>query len=323
LAGAHISALLELSRVAEAEERGLAYVDASQRHEISTTGQLVFVATAEALARRGRFDEAVAMLDPVIALAQERGQTGISIGSMCEARARIAVLMKDRPGFERYAGRCADEFRKGTSPFLAAKFARLIEDARQRDLGALPPMAALENAGATQDGEFLTVHSRMLECVDEDDRARCALTMLLQDLESFAGALFGVNHGTPSLLAILPEDDGAEAEAIERWLAQLIRHELQQPEASTADSIDDDDEREHRPPRFIRLNGRRYEPLFLTCTQDGQQVLAAVLAFHRQASSQHHPHRERLEEIARQLIDHRDVSGIAIVPLDYTVTRRG
>ncbi|HEX4353458.1 MAG TPA: hypothetical protein VHZ95_11095, partial [Polyangiales bacterium] len=126
------------------------------------------------------------------------------------------------------------------------------------------------------------------------------------------------------LLAILPEDDGVEAEAIERWLAQLIRHELQQPDASTVDSIDDDDdEREQRPPRFIRVNGRRYEPLFLTCTQDGQQVLAAVLAFHSQASSHHHPNRERLEEIARQLIDHRDVSGIALVPLDYTVTRRG
>ncbi|HEY2733429.1 MAG TPA: hypothetical protein VGI70_05570, partial [Polyangiales bacterium] len=60
LAGAHVSALLDLSRVAEAAEHGLTYVEASQRHGTSTTGQIVFVATADALARGGRFAEALA-----------------------------------------------------------------------------------------------------------------------------------------------------------------------------------------------------------------------------------------------------------------------
>jgi hypothetical protein len=319
----HVNVLSGLARFADAVQHGLAYVDASTRDELTTTGQVVYVASAEALAQVGRFAEAVEMLDAMIAQAEQRDQSGVSIGTIYEARARVAARMHDHAGFERYAKQCADEYRKGTSPFLAAKFARLIEDARQSELGPLPPMAALQDAVPAPDIEYQTVHSRMLECVDEEDRARCALTMLLQDLESFAGYLFGVDAGTPTLLASLPEEDADASPQIERWLHKLIQAELAQSEERTLDA--DEDESEHEvavPFRYEAQDGRAFEPLLLTVTQDGQQVLAAVLVFHAQPSSHRHPNRERLEQIALQLLEHRDVTGINLAPI-YTVTRRG
>jgi hypothetical protein len=323
LAGMHVNVLSGLARFDDAVQHGLAYVDASERGELTTTGQVVYVATAEALAQVGRFVEAVDMLDTMILQGEQREQSGVSIGTIYEARARVAARMHDHAGFERYAKQCADEYRKGTSPFLAAKFAQLIEDARQCELGPLQPMAALSGALPAPDTEYQTVHSRMLECVDEEDRARCALTMLLQDLESFAGYLFGVDAGTPTLLASLPEEDADASQQIERWLRRLIQAELVQSEERTLEA--DEDESDHQvaaPFRYEAQDGRTFEPLLLTVTQDGQQVLAAVLVFHAQPSNQRRPNRERLEQIALQLLEHRDVTGIHLAPI-YPVTRRG
>jgi hypothetical protein len=324
LAAVHVSLLRELGRVAEAVECGLAYVEISEREEITTTGQVVYVATAEALAQSGKLEAAVRMLDSVIAVAEARAQTGVSIGTMYEARARVAAKLHDHAGFERFAERCAGEYRKGTSPFLAAKFARLLDETRRTDLGPLQPLASLHDALPTPNTEYLTIHSRMLECVDEDDRARCALTMLLQDLESFAGYLFGVNQGAPVLLAALPEGEVDSNADVERWLKRFIASELAHGEDHT-NEVDPDDEKHESSTaaRFIARDGRRFEPLLLIATEGNRQVLAAVLIFHTETSTLRHPNRKLLEQIALQLLEHRDVTGMTLALADYTETRRG
>jgi hypothetical protein len=50
-----------------------------------------------------------------------------------------------------------------------------------------------------------TVVSRILECVDASDRARCALTMLLQSSDCYLGHLYGVQGESLRALAGVPQ----------------------------------------------------------------------------------------------------------------------
>src|SRR4029077_20403323 len=80
---------------------------------------------------------------------------------------------------------------------------------------------------------FETIQSRMLECVDPVERARCALTILLQSMDGFAVYLFGVQaDGRVSELACLPEvpPDGE----LSRWVEQCLRVELEAQVSATA-----------------------------------------------------------------------------------------
>jgi hypothetical protein len=161
--------------------------------------------------------------------------------------------------------------------------------------------------------DFATLHSRMLECVDQGDRARCALTMLLQGVDSFAGYLYGVNERDHVLLAALPEDEIDPA--LENWFAELL-------EAEREDGSEDDDSARFgqgqdsegsRPSfRFVDAQKREFEPLYLTHHEDPQQRLAAVLVYHATRNAKRRPTRELQSELAEQLLEHGDVTGMLL-----------
>jgi hypothetical protein len=238
---------------------------------------------------------------------------------MYETRARIATRTNDSAAFERFAARCAAEYRKGTSPFLAAKFARLLDETRQ--VGAWQAATTLREAVPAPNAEYLTLHSRMLECVDEDDRARCALTMLLQDLESFSGYLFGVNGTGLSLLAALPEEAVLASAEVECWLRAYVVSELADDDDRTGE-LGPDDGPQGNTMHFTAPDGRVYQPMLLSATLDGKQVLAAILMFHTQLTALRHANRQLVEQIAMQLLEHSDVTGVRLTPAAYTETRR-
>ncbi|HKU36734.1 MAG TPA: hypothetical protein VJR89_01270, partial [Polyangiales bacterium] len=259
---------------------------------------------------------AIRLVEGVIELAASRGQRGVCIGTMYEARARIAAWMHDRPEFERYAELCATEYRHGHNASLAAKLAQLLEEARTTDTGGpesiSPPRA--DDANRALDSEFATVHSRMLECVDEGDRARTALTILLQALDSFSGYLFGVNDRSHVLLAALPEADEMP-EGLARWFASYLAQELagDEPLPSGAAATSSKHRSNRRAQfRFVDPRGRPFEPLFLTLPEGPNQKLAAVLVFHAASDTRRRPRRELQQEIAEQLLEHGDVTGATL-----------
>ncbi len=320
LASAHVLALVELGRTDEAAGVGQRYVEISEREELTPTGHVVHVATALALANAGAFPAAVRCADTAIEIARERNQRGICIGSMYEARARIAALMQDRDAFARYAELCANEYQRGRNPWLAAKLARLVDDGRAADLGALETLSKppADTAPSPQDSEFATVHSRMLECVDLGERARCALTILLQSLDSFAGYLFGVNEAIPTLLAALPEDEMPDG--LKRWFASFLAQELETDLPPAAAAAKQGSGRRAVQYRHVDPTGRSFEPLFLSKPEGPHQRLAAVLVFHSNRDTRRRPSRELQQEIAEQLLEHGDVGG-ALLESTGTQTR--
>ena len=56
-----------------------------------------------------------------------------------EARARVALAMKDGDAFSKFSERCAIEYRKGNNPVLSARFAELLDDAGRRQLVRFDP----------------------------------------------------------------------------------------------------------------------------------------------------------------------------------------
>jgi len=76
-----------------------------------------------------------ARLEHMIELRRARGMQGLALGMLHEMRARIAIWTKDTDAFETHARICAQHFRKsGGEPALAAKYERLLQEARHHGL---------------------------------------------------------------------------------------------------------------------------------------------------------------------------------------------
>jgi tetratricopeptide (TPR) repeat protein len=310
LAAMRIDLLSELGRHDEAVAEGRRYLEICEREQVETLHQSVHVAMAQALARAGEHAAAVRMIDEVIAVAEKLGVEGLALGVRYEARARIALAMEDRAAFDHFAACCANEYGKSKNPILTAKFMRLIEHGMQnRPLGTPLPAHLIDVVAVpSTGGEYETVQSRMLECVDRSDRARCALTLLLQSSESLGGYLYGLDDaGGPDLLSAVPDippDEGLCA-----WIAASVQAELDVQMGPTLTG-EGDDATVDVAPRYTDPTGRAFEPVWLVAADsEGELRIAGVLALQVMTGPRTVPPRSLLSQIARQLLEHRDVHG--------------
>ena len=161
------------------------------------------------------------------------------------------------------------------------------------------------------DGEYATIYSRMRECGDRGDRARVALTILLQHLESFAGYLYGVTQEGVTLLAGLP-DFQPEPE-LDDWLQRWAAAEIASLIGEVATSDDDDAQGETSlPNRYTDRDGRRFAPVSLFGKSGFETRLAGVLVMHMARPDHGLRHREVGGRVAIQLLEHGDVEGVAV-----------
>jgi Protein kinase domain/AAA ATPase domain len=329
LAAQHVRLLRELGRTQEALDRAQAYIEVIQAQQLSTAQRYVLAETARTLAVAGRHAEALAMIDPVIQLIESSGSSGLALGTFYEMRARIAITMADRAGFEQFAELCAREYKKGNNPAISAKFARLIELAQQHGLASAT--AGIEGAvrvlseAPPDDGGDNTIVSRILECVDASDRARCGLTILLQSTDSYLGYLYGANEGGLVALAGLPESMAEPA--LEQWLGRWLEAErelaahtaavttatvsVEPPPTEAVTVTGDQNLADCRSPDYVDADGRRFHAIMLLHEHEGQRTVAAVLAMQSELKRRRPPG-SLLAQIAHQLLVHRDVQGVAL-----------
>ena len=318
LAGQHIRVLRELGRIDESLTRAQQYLEITTREQLAMAHRYVALEIARTLAVADRHADALRIMDPLIEYVEARGSRGLALGIFFEARARIAISMRDRDAFERYAERCAFEY-DCQNPALSAKFARLMDDARQAEL--VPPEAAtfekpLLEQPTTSEVQDSTVVSRILECVDAADRARCALTMLLQSTECYLGHLYGVQGERLAALAGVPQRDGDPD--LERWLQRWFDAERERAAQAGAyetvtethehDPTTQDSSSELVPSDYIDADGRRHQALLISDQRYAQPTAAAVLVLSEPVVRRRPPLR-LVNNIARLLIDHGDVQG--------------
>jgi hypothetical protein len=316
LAALHIELLGELGRSEEAAHRARDYLAIAERHQLAEMDGVLRLAAANALTGHGELAAALLLLERDIAEAQATGRHGLALGLLYEARAQVALAARDNEVFAQYAELTAREYARGESSALRGRLARLIEQARKHGLTELGPAERATQellAQSEQLSELGTVRSRFEECVDAQERAQCALTLLLQASDSYNGHLYGVNTDGVSLLAAL--SDAPPNKALQEWVTKCVRTELETTGCTTADdssdiSLDPATQSE-RTTRFTDAAGLVYEYLPLVSNASALPRLAALLVRHvgvRRVA----PSRELQSAVADQLLSSRDVTGIEI-----------
>jgi uncharacterized protein YidB (DUF937 family) len=337
-AEAHVRILHALGRLDEAVAIGDAYIAICNRDQLTPMDRFIHREMSLVLAHTGQSERALGLIDPLIVDAERLGAGGLSLGVLYEARARIALFMADREGFERASERCAIEYRKGNSPVLSARFARLVEDASHQQIQPAEAVRELTEfmQTAQSESEHNTVRGRLFECIDRADRARCSLTILLQTTETFQGYLFGVDAANLTLLGGIP--DAAPQAGLGHWLETWVAAERQLDAFSTSagsdtvsqrarkraargadseesvtgtDSVETDSQASQHevPSSYVDADGRCFEAIMLVGEYRKQARVAAVLALHVTRDRQRRPPRSLLAEIACHLLEQNDVSG--------------
>jgi hypothetical protein len=278
-------------------------VASAERAQHLLTKHSLYVSAALALASAQQRDEALRLIAAAIEAAVGFGSSGFALGRIYEVRAKIALLLAEPGEFERHVTLCATEYEKAHNPMLGARLAALVEQGRRHFAGPSEPPAAVARLLYQPEppSEYDSVHSRMLECVDAADRGRCALTLLLQSTECFAGALFMVQpQGGLRMLSALPEGnlDPGLASWLERCFEGEQRSCVTQSVGEEADTDELDDATE-----YVDGEGRRFEANALVLEQEGRRTIVGLLALQVGTGLRMRPPQQLCQEIALSLVE--------------------
>jgi hypothetical protein len=130
--GAWITTLAGLDRWEDALRLGLRSVVDAERVNLIGMKHYIDVPLGLVEGKLGRYDSARIRIEAAIAMREADGFEGATLGWVYEARARLAIREHDEPSFEKYAQLCRQQYRKtGGNPALAAKYERLVQEARK------------------------------------------------------------------------------------------------------------------------------------------------------------------------------------------------
>jgi tetratricopeptide (TPR) repeat protein len=309
IAARHLHLLRKLERGDEAVAKAREYLQLCVDLDLAVHD--VCPAVALALARFGHYDEALRALGAALDFAEAQGRTGYSLGMLYETRAQIALWMDDRENFDAAVLRCAQGYEPDKYPAMRSMLARLVDEGRHHGVTLNEVVAAIRASTRpdTAESEYETIHSRIAECVDLPDRARCALTLLLQSTFGSTGYLFGTAHGLElQLLAALPDQPSAE---IERWIQQYALEAFKGDEDETGSVTSEvtGDAKDLAPMRFVDPDGRSFDAALLFDETQAGRVLVAALVLQVDALSRSLPSHDLRKRIARELTQHGDVLG--------------
>ncbi|MET0386629.1 MAG: serine/threonine-protein kinase [Polyangiales bacterium] len=145
---------------------------------------------ALARAELGDLPGALARLQPLLAAVEEADTRTIYAAQLYEARARVALLMSDRPTFEHYYARVQRIYGRGAHPALIAKLQRL-RHAGERRAGTTDPAQAAVAASEL----FASIHTE-LDGLHREQRCEYLLSLLLRDGRASAGHLYAKSKAT-------------------------------------------------------------------------------------------------------------------------------
>jgi hypothetical protein len=227
------------------------------------------------------------------------------MGTWYETRARVALAMRDEPGFRHWAERCADVYTRGGHAALTAKYGRLLHAAHSEGLGgrALDDLAgrADDEERDADDALQATIWSRLGECVDGHERARCALLVLMEHCRVSEGHLYGLIEGRLSHLVSIPAD--AAGPDLAPVLEQCVQAELRANETTAIRGASI-----HPPPSARTAATPLHRCVVLAVEREGDTVIAAAAALGPAGGAAYEPPPSHLlATLAEGLLEHDDV----------------
>jgi hypothetical protein len=317
-AGVRVRLLYQLGRHAEAVSAGRAYLELCREQELEAT--VLLMDTAVVLSLSGEHDEAQRALEALFVQAEAGKAKGLAMGCVYEVGAWLALRRRDTVAFESCRQSCTREYEISRNPVLGARVSALIEQARELGMyasdAALPLPPSILPVEIT---EYDTIHSRIVECIDAADRARCSLTLLLQSTPSCTGYLYGTQPDrTLKLLASLPDapTDPGLGSWIERcangWTDRSDLDEVTVSESASGEetlSSDVGTVEEISAAHYVDPDYRPYTALPLWDSRGAARTLIGVFVLEVRPSERVNLPPALVAAIARELLDHGDAYG--------------
>ena len=219
-----LRALNGLGRFESAKARGLEFLKQAQDAELWVMAQHIAVPLALAEAELGETDVALERMEEGIVYREQLGCRGLNLGWIYEARARLAILMRDEAAFASAAAKCAAEYGLGRSgSSLVAKYEALLMEARKAGL-----IAAVNEQPAVREADVSAQSSLTAGALLTGDtvEARChsAVTTLMKSPGTIDVVIYSVHQGELKPCVSSLSDDAPTA-AVECAYRALIDHE--------------------------------------------------------------------------------------------------
>jgi hypothetical protein len=282
LAGACIGSLVDLGRSEEASARGREWDAIARGERLSLYRARISRPLALAEARLGEPERAIALIEEQAREYEQWQVTGIRLGQLAEAGARIAIGIKDAARFDHYAKICEANFGLGKSPGLTARFQVLLEQARRAGLTDVDT----ENGDASPRERPLDI-SQLLsttfaQCRGPAERAGHTLQLLVQRSHAAGGYLYVIGTEGPTLSAT--HDEELPPAELDQWVRDFILAEAERSDGATGEiGIE---ELQAPPPSSSSIwrsgKGNRLRPTLLLDTRAGKEVMLAVAVLREQ-----------------------------------------
>lgn len=168
--GGWVTTLADLERYDDAFRLGVRSVAEAERVGLVEMKDFIEAPLGLVEEKLGRPAQARARLDAVIESRETGGFVGVPIGWAYEARARLALWQRDEATFEKFGLLCRQQYRKtGGNPALAAKYERLMQEARQAGAPVTGELAEVLTRH-TSVTSVQTTHDRVLDSVPRGGR---------------------------------------------------------------------------------------------------------------------------------------------------------
>lgn len=280
-ANCQLRVLIELGRVKEAHELGLAHVQRAEEQGLISSRHQVEVVLADAEALLGLSERASARVERMLEETRVHGIRGLYLGVLHEAGARHALLTRDAERFAHHYAACARYLKYGKSPALTARLDRLLDQARGASIAPARDTGTLEL-------NPLLVEAQMASC-GPDERGARALKLLMAATGASAGHLFMA--GTDGLTPLA----SFSAMPAPPYLEDYLLRYLQSAEVVNDQTVD------VSCHTSISEANLTLEPVLLSTTRNDERVVAGVAALSF-AGGRRWPDPKLLETIAQQLL---------------------
>jgi hypothetical protein len=281
LAGDWLSSAMRLGRCEEVRSRGREWLErAEQVFGDEGFDYRICVPLALADARLGSSDRSLEMLDANAGVLQARGTTGTPLGQVYEAAAQVALWIGDGAQFDRYARLCAEHFKNGQSPGLAARCAALMDQARSA--GLVGGQASRHENSAQLSEDIATLSTTFGRCHGPAERATHALQLLVQRSRAAGGHLYVLQPAGPSLVAT--HDEELPPPALDAW----VREYLATQQAPSDDDMEEQTQTRTGPTLLTSWkndSGHALRPVLVRGRRQGAEVPVALVVLREDAGA--------------------------------------
>ena len=235
--GSYVDTLLRLGRCEAARAVARAALELCRELDLGTASHEIARGLALADARLGDHAGAWTRLEQLIEAQTELGISGLPLGASYEACARVAICTRDEARLQRYARLTATEYRYGHGSALGARYERLMEEARQADVGALPELSDFVSSTIAithqrPDPVGSSVFETMTGATDRRERAQRALRVLCEPRGAHVGHLYML---APRGIALAASQGATQPpDGLRDFLERYLLVEQQQCEGATA-----------------------------------------------------------------------------------------